>query len=101
MSPHDSLFRCSPTPAIGRSKPGMLDVHFKHQSNLPFSLRSIFLSSFLHNDSSRRHLGQSMLEYSVLIAAVTAAMVIMSDYVRKAFNAHAETIEEELNGATE
>ena len=45
--------------------------------------------------------GQSMLEYSVLIAAVTAAMVIMADYVRKAFNAHAETIEEELNGATE
>ena len=42
-----------------------------------------------------------MLEYSVLIAAVTAAMVLMSDYVRKAFNAHAETIEEELNGATE
>ena len=79
----------------------MLDVQFKRQSNSPFPLRSILLDSFLHHDSSRRHLGQSMLEYSVLIAAVTAAMVIMSDYVRKAFNAHAETIEEELNGATE
>ena len=45
--------------------------------------------------------GQSMIEYAVLIAAVTAALVVMSDYVRRAFNAHAESIEEELNGATE
>ena len=45
--------------------------------------------------------GQSLVEYAVLIAAVTAALVIMSDYVRRAFNAHAESIEEELNGATE
>ena len=48
---------------------------------------------------SRR--GQSLLEYAVLIAAVTSALVIMSDYIRRAFNAHAEAIEEELNGATE
>jgi len=45
--------------------------------------------------------GQSMLEYAVLIAAVASALILMSDYVRKAFNAHAEAIEEELNGATE
>ena len=44
--------------------------------------------------------GQSLVEYAVLIAAVTAALVVMSDYVRRAFNAHAEAIEEELNGAT-
>jgi hypothetical protein len=41
-----------------------------------------------------------MLEYAVLIAAVASALILMSDYVRKAFNAHAEAIEEELNGAT-
>ena len=45
--------------------------------------------------------GQSIIEYAVLVAAVTAALVVMSDYVRRAFNAHAESIEEELNGATE
>ncbi len=45
--------------------------------------------------------GQSLVEYAVLVAAVTAALVIMSDYVRRAFNAHAEAIEEELNGATQ
>ena len=44
--------------------------------------------------------GQSVLEYAVLVAAVSGALIIMSDYIRKAFNAHAETIEEELNGAT-
>ena len=45
--------------------------------------------------------GQSLLEYAVLVAAVVSALVLMSDYVRKAFNAHAEAIEEELNGATD
>ena len=45
--------------------------------------------------------GQSLLEYAVLVAAVASALVIMSDYLRRAFNAHAEAIEEELNGATE
>ena len=45
--------------------------------------------------------GQSLIEYAVLVAAVTAALIVMSDYVRRAFNAHAESIEEELNGATQ
>ena len=45
--------------------------------------------------------GQSLIEYAVLVAAVTAALVVMSDYVRRAFNAHAESVEEELNGATD
>ncbi len=45
--------------------------------------------------------GQSMLEYAVLVAAVTSALVLMSDYVRRAFNAHAKAIEVELNGAVE
>ena len=46
-------------------------------------------------------LGQSMLEYAVLVAAVAAALVIMSDYVRRAFNAHARVMQDELNGATQ
>ncbi len=45
--------------------------------------------------------GQSFIEYAVLVAAVTAALVVMSDYIRRAFNAHAEGIEQELNGSTE
>jgi Flp pilus assembly pilin Flp len=49
----------------------------------------------------RHFRGQSLIEYAVLVAAVTAALIVMSDYVRRAFNAHAEAIEEELNGATE
>ena len=48
---------------------------------------------------SRR--GQSMLEYAVLVAAVASAVIVMSNYVKRAFDAHAEAIEEELNGATE
>ena len=45
--------------------------------------------------------GQSMLEYAVLVGAVTSALVLMAAYVRQAFNAHANAVEEELNGATE
>lgn len=45
--------------------------------------------------------GQSMLEYAVLIAAVTSALVMMSGYVSNAFSAHTKAIEVELNGATQ
>ena len=45
-----------------------------------------------------RQMGQSILEYAVLILAVTMAIVLMSDYVRKSFNGHERLIEEELNG---
>ena len=55
----------------------------------------------LGHSATRTLSGQSLIEYAVLVAAVTAALVAMSDYVRRAFNAHAEAIEEELNGATE
>ena len=44
--------------------------------------------------------GQSLVEYAVLVAAVASAMIVMSDYVRRAFNAHVEMVEQELNGAT-
>jgi Flp pilus assembly pilin Flp len=42
-----------------------------------------------------------MLEYAVMVAAVASALIVMTDYVRNAFRAHANAIEEELNGATE
>jgi len=42
-----------------------------------------------------------MLEYAVLVAAVTSALVLMSGYVRRSFNAHVKAIEVELNGAVE
>ena len=42
-----------------------------------------------------------MLEYAVLIGAVTVAILVMSDYVSKAFNAHAKTVEVELNGTVD
>ena len=42
--------------------------------------------------------GQSLLEYSVLVAAVTAALVMLSQYVRFAFTAHTVEIEDELSG---
>ena len=45
--------------------------------------------------------GQSMLEYAVLMAAVASAVIVMSDYVRRAFDAHANAVEMELNGATQ
>jgi len=43
--------------------------------------------------------GQSTLEYVVLIVAVVSALVVMSGYVRRAFNAHGNALEEQLNGA--
>ena len=42
---------------------------------------------------------QSALEYMVLMVAVVSALVVMSDYVRRAFNAHGNAMEEQLNGA--
>lgn len=43
--------------------------------------------------------GQSTLEVVVLLAAVVSALVVMSEYVRRAFNAHGNALEEQLNGA--
>jgi len=41
-----------------------------------------------------------MLEYVVLVVAVVSALIVMTDYIRRAFNAHAELVEQELNAAT-
>ena len=43
--------------------------------------------------------GQSALEYLVLVGAVASALILMSEYVRRAFNAHGNALEEQLNGA--
>lgn len=50
--------------------------------------------------SFRFQKAQSVLEYTVLIAAVAAALVIMTDYIRKSLGAQTRAIEVELNGAT-
>ena len=42
--------------------------------------------------------GQSLLEYSVLVGAVTVAMMMVAQYVRMAFTARTIDIEEELSG---
>ncbi len=42
--------------------------------------------------------GQSMLEYAVLISAVTLAMIVVADYVRQGFSAHAKMVGDELSG---
>ena len=46
----------------------------------------------------RREGGQSLLEYSVLVAAVAAGLIAVSHFVRMAFSAHTIDIEEELSG---
>ena len=53
------------------------------------------------NGGSKRqlcHHGQSLLEYAVLVAAVTSALLVMSDSIRRAYNANAGDIENELAG---
>ena len=42
--------------------------------------------------------GQWLLEYSVLVAAVTVALVMLSNYVRMAFTMHTLDVEDELSG---
>ena len=41
--------------------------------------------------------GQSTLEYAVLIAVVSAALLAMGTYVRRAVQANVKNVEEELN----
>ena len=41
--------------------------------------------------------GQSVLEYSMIIAVVVAALMAMSVYVRRAVQANLEIIEEQIN----
>ncbi len=40
---------------------------------------------------------QSILEYSILIAVVAAALISMSLYVRRAIQANLKTIENQIN----
>lgn len=40
--------------------------------------------------------GQSILEYALLVAIVSAALLAMNTYVQRAMNARLKTIQEEL-----
>ena len=51
--------------------------------------------------AARLDQGQSILEYAVLVGAVTSALILMAEDVRNAFNAHANAIEQELSGAVD
>ena len=48
-----------------------------------------------------RRAGQSLLEYSVLVGAVTVAMVAVAHFVRMAFTANTINVEDELGGRPE
>ena len=43
--------------------------------------------------------GQSMLEYALLVVAVSSAVVLMSDYVRRSLNGFSRSLQQELMGA--
>ena len=45
-----------------------------------------------------RRAGQSLLEYSILMAVVTVAIAGLANYVRMAFTVRTLDIEEELSG---
>ena len=42
--------------------------------------------------------GQWLVEYALLVMAVVAALLIMSQYVRRAFSTKSELIQKELSG---
>ncbi len=48
-------------------------------------------------DRTRRNRGQSILEYAILIGVVSAALIAMSLYVRRAIQANLKTIENQIN----
>ena len=48
--------------------------------------------------SRRRNRGQSVVEYSVLVAVAVAAVMAIVHYARMAFAAHTIDIQEELGG---
>lgn len=45
------------------------------------------------------HSGQSTVEYALIIAAVTTALVVMGTYVRRAVQANLKITEEAINGS--
>ena len=51
--------------------------------------------------SSRRRRGQSTLEYAMFVAAVSAAVVTMSVYVRRAVQANFKALENAINAEVE
>ena len=49
----------------------------------------------LRTDRSR--CGQSVSEYAVFIAVVSAALLVMSTYVRRSIQANLKTLEQQIN----
>ena len=49
----------------------------------------------------KRRLGQSTVEYALIVAAVAAALAAMSTYVRRAVQANFKQLEEAVNGSVE
>ena len=49
------------------------------------------------NQFTKKRRAQSILEYSILIAVVTAALISMSLYVKRAIQANLKTIENQIN----
>lgn len=45
--------------------------------------------------------GQSILEYALLVAMVSAALLTMNTYIQRAMNARLKTIQQELYETTE
>ena len=52
-----------------------------------------------HERNIFNHLGQSTVEYALIIAAVTTALVVMGTYVRRAVQANLKQTEEAINGS--
>ena len=48
---------------------------------------------------SRHGLGQSTVEYALIVAAVAAALAAMSTYVRRAVSANFKQLEETVNSS--
>jgi len=44
--------------------------------------------------------GQSVLEYAILIGVVSAALITMSLYVRRAIQANLKTVQNQINAET-
>ena len=56
-----------------------------------------FLLNHHCNQFTNKRKAQSILEYAILIAVVTAALISMSLYVRRAIQANLKTIENQIN----
>ena len=47
--------------------------------------------------NNRKHKGQSVIEYSLVIILVTASLITMGPYVTRSWNAHVKSIEDSVS----